>query len=74
MIAKLKMAGKNGIENKKFINDFTDKWGFKRETVKKNTLELVKLEKAKIDGSRIYHSMFSTPSEMWNRIHPRKLV
>ncbi|GAG20949.1 unnamed protein product [marine sediment metagenome] len=73
MIAKLKMAGKNGIETKKFINDFTNKWGYKRTTVKKDTLELVELEKAKIDKTRIYHSMYSTPSEMWNRIHPRHL-
>jgi len=61
MIAKLDTV--NGIKIKEFINYFTHKWGVRRKTVRDYTLELVELEDAKIEGYRIYHSMYTTPSE-----------
>lgn len=73
MIAKLEKAGRNGIELEAFINELTYSWGYRRDTVKKDTLELVELKKAKIDKSRIYHSMFRTSSEKWKSIDPRNL-
>ena len=68
MLAALKGAGANGIEIKRFIKIFADKWGFRVRTVRGYISDLVELEDAKIDKSRIYHSMFYTPGERWKRI------
>jgi len=60
MISRLEKAGKNGIDLLTFINELTYSWGYGRKIVKKDILELVELKKAKISGTRIYHSMFLT--------------
>lgn len=73
MIAKLKMAGLNGIKIKKFINYFTYRWGARRRTVRDYTLELVELEAAKIEGYHVYHSQYQTPSEILKIDHQRAL-
>ena len=63
MLKTLERANKNGMEIKELIKIYAYKWNVHVQTVKKYISDFIELQKARIEGSRIYHSMFLLPSE-----------